>query len=145
MLDGNSSHVLATGLAITKNRIHFLATFDSLEYLRRGGRISKGKFFIGSLLGIHPLISLIGGRVAPAGSTLNRKKALDRLYNFAAGFRNVEKIGIAHAACPEDAEALMARINKSFPNAEIHSSRLTPVMGAHTGPGLVLVTVLGDK
>jgi len=142
---GASLQEVVQAVEENKDRVHFLATFDTLEYLRRGGRISKGRYFFGSLLGIHPMITFREGRVVPAGSALNRKKAIDHLFRFAAERRNVEKICISHAACPGDAEALRVRIQEKFPYTEIYSTRLTPVMGTHTGPGLLLVTVLGDK
>jgi DegV family protein with EDD domain len=126
-------------------RVDFLSAFDTLEYLRRGGRIGRAQAFLGSLLHINPLITLREGVVEPAGRTRSRAKAIDRLYEFAAGYKNIEEMAVENTACPEDAEALQERLSAIFPKERIHRSRMTPVIGTHTGPGLLLVVVLGDK
>jgi DegV family protein with EDD domain len=126
-------------------RVDFLAAFDTLEYLRRGGRIGRAQAFLGALLKINPLITLKDGVVEPAGRARSRAKAIDRLYEFAAGYANIEEMVVEDTACPEEAEALMERLGAIFPKERIYRSRMTPVIGTHTGPGLLLVGVLGDK
>jgi DegV family protein with EDD domain len=126
-------------------RVDFLAVFDTLEYLKRGGRIGRAQAFLGSLLRINPLISLKGGLVEPAGRTRSRAKAIDCLYEFAAGYTNIEEMAVEDTACPDEAEALQERLGAIFPKERIYRSRMTPVIGTHTGPGLLLVGVMGDK
>jgi len=126
-------------------RAGFLAAFDTLEYLRRGGRIGKAQAFLGSMLRINPLITLKDGLVEPAGRTRSRTRAIDRLYDFAAGYSHIEEMAVGNTACPEEAEALYERLGAIFPRERIYRSRMTPVIGAHTGPGLLLVAVLGDR
>jgi len=126
-------------------RSDFLAAFDTLEYLRKGGRIGRAQAFLGSVLKINPLITLKGGLVEPAGRTRSRARAIDRLYEFAAGCAHIEEMAVADTACPQDAEALVERLGAIFPAGRIYRSRMTPVIGAHTGPGLLLVAVLGDR
>jgi len=126
-------------------RSDFLAAFDTLEYLRKGGRIGRAQAFLGSVLKINPLITLKAGLVEPAGRTRSRARAIDRLYEFAAGCAHIEEMAVADTACPQDAEALVERLGAIFPAGRIYRSRMTPVIGAHTGPGLLLVAVLGDR
>jgi DegV family protein with EDD domain len=126
-------------------RVDFLAAFDTLEYLRRGGRIGRAQAFLGSLLSINPLITLRDGVVEPAGRTRSRAKAIDRLYEFAAGYAKIEEMAVENTACPGDAEALVERLGDIYPKERIHRSRMSPVIGTHTGPGLLLVSVMGDK
>ncbi len=126
-------------------RTDFLCTFDTLEYLRRGGRIGAARTFLGSVLKINPMITLREGVVVPAGRTRSRKQAMDRLYEFVAGYRLIEELAVENTACPEEAQALLQRLGSLFPVERIHCSKMTPVIGAHTGPGLLLVAVLGDK
>jgi DegV family protein with EDD domain len=126
-------------------RVDFLAVFNTLEYLRRGGRIGRAQAFLGSLLRINPLITLKDGVVEPAGRTRSRAKAIDCLYEFAADYANIEEMAVEDTACPEEAEALRERLGAIFPSERIYRSRMTPVIGTHTGPGLLLVVVLGDK
>ena len=126
-------------------RADLLATFDTLEYLRRGGRIGRAQAFLGSMLKVHPLITLKDGVVEPAGRTRSRAQAIERLYSFATSYASIEEIAIEDSACPNEAEALVERLNSKFPKERIYRSKMTPVIGTHTGPGLLLVTILGDK
>ena len=126
-------------------RVDFLSTFDTLEYLRRGGRIGKAQAFLGSILKVNPLITLRDGVVEPVGRTRSRARAIERLYEFAMGYSYIEEIAVGDTACPEEAEALVEQLSAKFPKERIHRSKMTPVMGTHTGPGLLLVGVLGDR
>ncbi len=129
----------------TMPRVDFLAAFDTLEYLKRGGRIGKAQAFLGSILRVNPLITLKDGVVEPAGRTRSRAKAIERLYNFAMDYSRIEEIAVEDAACPDDAELLVERLSPKFPKERVYRSKTTPVIGTHTGPGLLLIAVLGDK
>ena len=126
-------------------RSEIRAAFDTLEYLQRGGRIGKAQALMGSVLKVNPIITLKDGLVEPAGRTRSRAKAIDALYDFAAGYKKLEEVAVEDAACPTDADALTERLGRIFPKERIYRSRTTPVIGTHTGPGLLLVAVLGDK
>ena len=126
-------------------RTALLASFDTLKYLQRGGRIGAAKVLLGSLLQINPLITLRDGLVAPAGRVRSRAKAMSALLEFAQSFASIEELAVGHGACPEDAEALIERLGAVFPKERIWRSNTTPVIGAHTGPGLLLVSALGDR
>jgi len=129
----------------TISRVDFRAAFDTLEYLKRGGRIGKAQAFLGSMLNINPIITLKGGVVEPAGRTRSRAKAIDYLYDFAMSYSYIEEMVVEDAACPDDAELLVERLGSKFPKERIYRSKTTPVIGTHTGPGLLLVAILGDK
>jgi len=126
-------------------RVDFLATLDTLEYLKRGGRIGKAQALMGSMLKINPLITLQDGVVEPAGRTRSRAKAIERLYNFVMSYSHIEETAVEDAACPDDAEALVERLSSKFSRERIYRSKTTPVIGTHTGPGLLAVAVLGDR
>lgn len=126
-------------------RAEMRAAFDTLEFLQRGGRIGKAQALLGSLLKINPLVTLKDGVVEPAGRTRSRAKAIDRLYKFAASYAHIEELAIEGANCPDDVDYLVKRLGTIFPEECIYRSRTTPVIGTHTGPGLILVAVLGDK
>jgi len=127
------------------SRVDFLCTFDTLEYLKRGGRIGAARAFLGSMLKINPLITLRDGVVMPAGKTRSRAKAIERIFDFAKSYSRIEEIAVENTACAEEAEALVERLKDIVPGKEIYTSRMTPVIGAHTGPGLLLCVVMGDK
>jgi len=126
-------------------RVDFRAAFDTLEYLRRGGRIGRAQALLGSMLKVNPLITLKDGVVEPAGRARSRAKAMDILYDFAASYSHIEELAVEAAACPEDSDLLVERLDAIFPKERIYRTRTTPVIGTHTGPGVLLVTVLGDK
>jgi len=126
-------------------RVDIRAAFDTLEYLRRGGRIGAAQALLGSMLKVNPIITLKDGVVEPAGRTRSRTKAIDHLYNFAMSFAHIEELAVEDAACPDDAELLVERLGSKFPKERIYRSKMTPVIGTHTGPGLILVAVMGDR
>jgi DegV family protein with EDD domain len=126
-------------------RVDMLATFDSLEYLRRGGRIGRAQSFLGSMLKINPLITLRNGVVEPVGRTRSRTQAIERLYDFATSFSHIEEMAVEDTDCAEDAELLVGQLSSKFPKERIYRSKGTPVIGTHTGPGLLLVNILGDR
>ncbi len=128
-----------------KKRVDFLSTFDTLEYLHRGGRIGAAQAFMGSVLKINPLITLKDGIVAPAGRTRSRAKAVDKLCDFVGGYSSIDYIAVEHTACPEEAAQLTDRLQAMLPGQTIYVSKMTPVIGVHTGPGLLLVAVMGNK
>jgi DegV family protein with EDD domain len=139
---------LAEVIAVARKNIprsDFLAAFNTLEYLRKGGRIGRAQAFLGSMLRINPLITLKDGLVEPAGRTRSRARAIDQLYEFAAHYAHIEEMAVGDTACPQDAGVLVERLGAIFPAERIYRSRMTPVIGAHTGPGLLLVAILGDR
>jgi DegV family protein with EDD domain len=126
-------------------RAEIRAAFDTLEYLKRGGRIGRAAALMGSMLKVNPIVALKDGVVEPVGRARSRAKAIDLLYDFAAGYTNIEEMAVEGGNCPEDVDNLVERLGAVFPRERIYRSRATPVIGAHTGPGLLLVAVLGDK
>ena len=129
----------------TVPRVDFLAAFDTLEYLKRGGRIGKAQAFLGSILRVNPLITLRDGVVEPAGRTRSRAKAIERLYNFVMSYSYIEEMAVEDTATPDEAEMLVERLSFKFPKERIYRSKMTPAIGTHTGPGLLLVAILGDR
>lgn len=126
-------------------RVDMRAAFDTLEYLRRGGRIGAAQALLGAVLRIHPLITLKNGLVEPAGRTRSRARAIEHLYRFAAEYKRIEEMAVEEAACPSDADILVEKLGDIFPKERIYRTKTTPVIGAHTGPGLLLVALMGDK
>jgi fatty acid-binding protein DegV len=97
------------------------------------------------MLRVNPIIMLKDGKVEPAGRARSRAKAMDVLYDFAASYSKIEGLAVEDAACPEDGDLLAKRLGAIFPFERILRTRTTPVIGTHTGPGLLLLAVLGDK
>lgn len=133
---------------ITKNnisRVDVRMAFDTLEYLKRGGRIGKATAFLGSLLRVHPVLTLKEGEVHPVKQERSRAKAIDHLYNFAMSFSHIDELAVEDATTPEEADRLADRLGTKFPRERIYRTKVSPVIGAHVGPHVIGVSVLGDR
>lgn len=123
------------------SRTRLLVMVDTLEYLAKGGRIGKAQAFLGSLLGVKPLITLRDGELHPYERARTRRRGLDRLAEFAGDQGPVESLAVLHGTTPQDAQALLDRLASLCPREQSHLARYGPVIGTHIGPGAVGVAV----
>jgi len=119
--------------------------FDTLEYLKKGGRIGAGQAFLGSILKLNPILCLKDGEVYPISRERSRAKAIESLYNYTSGFSNVDAIAVEDATTPDEADALSLRLKANFPGKPIYRSKVGAVMGTHVGPSIIAVSIIGDK
>ncbi|MFD8423632.1 DegV family protein [Streptomyces sp. NPDC059466] len=113
---------------------------DTLDYLRRGGRIGAAQALLGSALAVKPLLQLDGGRIELLEKVRTASKAIARLEEIVAERAGSAQVDIAvhHLAAPERASALADRLRARVPGlADLHVSEVGAVIGAHTGPGLL--------
>ncbi len=126
--------------ALTRSLIYV----DTLEHLRRGGRIGAAATLLGSALMVKPLLELRDGRLAPLEKVRTSSRALARLEELAvteAGERRVD-LGVQHLAAAGRAESLAARLRDRIPNVQdTYVGEVGPVIGAHVGPGMLGVVV----
>ncbi|MEU5090254.1 DegV family protein [Streptomyces sp. NPDC021356] len=117
---------------------------DTLDYLRRGGRIGAAQALLGSALAVKPLLQLQDGRIELLEKVRTASRAIARLEEIAAECASGPGIDIAvhHLAAPDRAAALADRLRARVPGlADLHVSEVGAVIGAHTGPGLLGVVV----
>jgi DegV family protein with EDD domain len=124
------------------DRIHIRACFDTLEYLRRGGRIGKAQALLGTLLKVHPILGVEDGETIPIGRERSRAKGLDWLYSYVKGFSRIEALAVEHATTPDEAEALAERLAKIFPKDQIYMTRVGAAIGTHVGPHVIAVCLI---
>jgi len=117
-----------------RDRQRVLATLDTLEYLRKGGRIGGAQALLGSMLSIKPVISVEDGAVEQAGKVRTRSKALRFIADRIPA--DVEVLSVLHAGAP-DLDDFMAMISGSTAGAEVVVGHIGPVVGVHTGPRVV--------
>ncbi|MCX4823010.1 DegV family protein [Streptomyces sp. NBC_01142] len=113
---------------------------DTLDYLRRGGRIGSAQALLGSALAVKPLLQLDGGRIEMLEKVRTASKAIARLEEIVADCAGTGSVDIAvhHLAAPERAAALAERLRARVPGlVDLHVSEVGAVIGAHTGPGLL--------
>lgn len=120
---------------------------DTLEYLRRGGRVGAAAAFVGSALAVKPILRIEHGRVTPYERVRTAGKALSRLEELAvdaAGSTPVD-VAVAHLASPDRgatlAERLGERLAAGLEGRPVHLGEIGAVLGAHVGPGMVAVVV----
>jgi DegV family protein with EDD domain len=113
---------------------------DTLEFLHRGGRIGGAQRFIGSALGLKPILALKDGRVEGVERIRTKSKAHDRILELVVeqvkGKSNI-RVATLHANAPEDAETLLAKVNEQINPMENILTEVSPVVGNHAGPGTV--------
>lgn len=119
-------------------RVYYI--LDTLEYLRKGGRIGKVAGMIGEFLHLKPVISVNAeGEYFTYCKAKGRRKSIEKLVEIiekAVQEREIN-LGVVHGGAPQEFELLVKRF-KQFPNIrEITASQITPVLGVHTGPGLL--------
>jgi DegV family protein with EDD domain len=117
---------------------------DTLEHLRRGGRIGSAAAVLGSALAVKPVLHVQDGRVVPLEKVRTTARALNRLVQRAveAAGEGPVSVAVHHLAAPEKAERLAAEIRERLPQLrELHVSELGAAIGAHVGPGAVGIVV----
>ena len=131
--------------ASNMSRVQIRLAFDTLEYLKRGGRIGKARALLGSMLGINPILGIKDGEVFPFGRERSRAKAIDRLYKFVAGYSQIDELAVEDATTPDEADELAERLGAKFPKERIYRSKVSPVIGTNVGPHVIGVAVLGER
>ena len=135
---------------VEENKLHVChwVTVDDLSHLKRGGRISGATAFVGTMLNIKPIIHVDDeGRLVNVGKCRGRKAAMEhiasKLGETGEGFDN-STVFVAHGDCPEDAAALEKILKEKYGVKEVITGYVGPVIGAHTGPGVLVVFFMGS-
>ena len=124
------------------SRVEIRMAFDTLEYLKRGGRIGTAQAFFGSVLNINPILGIRDGITQGFTKVRSRSKAIDYLCDFIMSFSDIEEIAIEEAATPDEAEILAERISAKVNHQSIYRMKVSPVIGTHVGPHVLGVGVL---
>ncbi len=136
---GMNFEELITWIESHKRRIAHLFTVEDLEFLKRGGRISEGTAFIGSLLQIKPILHIIEeGKLTALGKVKGRKKAMRYLVDMVKKEwigEEVPELFIAHGDCEDEALTLKKMLLEENQNLHIDLFCIGAVIGSHTGPG----------
>ena len=124
-------------------------TVDDLDTLKRGGRINAATAFVGTMLNIKPMIHVSDeGKLVNYAKCRGRKAAMEHIVDAfckKSGSQDNETVFIGHGDCPEDAKALEAMLKAKAPQVKnVYTGYVGPVIGAHTGPGVLVLFFLGD-
>jgi DegV family protein with EDD domain len=125
-----------------------LFAVSTLEFLHRGGRISGSQAFLGTMLKLKPILEVRDGKIEPAGKVRTMSKATDKVIEIMKskiGNQTPVRIAIQHANALEEAKKFLIKVNGSFPQGDIVEAVIadvSPVIGTHTGPGVVGVAYM---
>ena len=135
-------------IELLKHRVCHLFMVEDLMYLKRGGRVSAASAMIGTALGIRPILVIDEvGKLTVVGKQRGQKKAISDLlarYSRTRG-SDIQAVSIVHADAPDTAARLVEGVKSLNPAAEITCCMLSPIIGAHTGPGMAAVIYFGDR
>ena len=126
------------------SRTHVFGALDTLENLKKGGRIGGAQALLGSLLSIKPILDISTGRVEEAGKQRTRKKALESLRDKVAQAGAIEHVSVHHGFAP-DVEEMLALLDPIVPRADVRVGVIGPVIGTHGGPRVMGVTWLASR
>jgi DegV family protein with EDD domain len=112
---------------------------NTLHYLLKGGRITKAKALVGTLLKVKPILKTHEGELIQAGMTRSYTRGIEKLFEFVRDYPNLKEVAIAHSTVPQEAETLKRRIASIIDEKRIQMSRLGAGLGVHGGPGTLIV------
>jgi DegV family protein with EDD domain len=136
---GADLHGAVAAARETMPRVGFFFALETLTYLHRGGRVPAIAEWVGRALRLHPILIGRDGDVAVLGAGRTRRQVMERMLvelEQRAGSRSVE-VAVCHADAVEAAQEFRRAIAARFNCSELFTVEFTPVMGAHTGPGVV--------
>ncbi len=122
----------------TRERLRMWFAIDTLEYLRKGGRIGAARAWMGSALQIKPILTL-EDEITPVERVRTRRRVFDRLVQYAEELKEEGRDAwvVQHIRDPENAQRLVERCREVMGSEPLFVSEIGPVIGAHTGPGLL--------
>jgi len=121
----------------TRKRLHVFAALDTMNNLRRSGRVPAAVAILGGMLNIKPMIELTNGEVKAVAAVRTTKQANERMLNFLLQLGPLERLAVLHtgteARAREFLNAVMQKASQSVPR-DILMVNVTPVIGTHVGP-----------
>lgn len=143
---GTNDEVYDAAVESLKDTSNFFYV-DTLEFLRRGGRIGAARALVGTALAVKPILHIQDGRILPLEKVRTAVKAIARLKALAVEAANSIEgevmVAVHHLAAPERADQLRSELEAEIPGAsEVVMSEVGAVLGAHVGPGMLAVIVV---
>jgi DegV family protein with EDD domain len=135
---GADTDAVVTRTRAARRALRIWFCLDTLEYLRRGGRIGKAQAWLGGTLKIKPILSL-EYEIVPVERVRTAGRAFERMVRYAEELHAAGSDGwvVQHIQAPEQAERLIERCREIFDSEPVFTSEVGPVIGTYTGPGLI--------
>lgn len=133
LANGENFETILSLLGSVRERVRVVAMLDTLEYVRRSGRVSWARANIGNLFQVKAFVEIQAGKVLSLGETRTRHKGVERLKVFLARLGNLEKLAILHTNAENDALQFLQSIDIPLVHKP-YIINVTPVIGTHVGP-----------
>jgi DegV family protein with EDD domain len=135
---GATAEAVVDRVAESREALRMWFAIDTLEYLRKGGRIGSARAWLGSALQIKPILTL-EDEITPVERVRTRRRVFERLVQYAEELRDAGRDAwvVQHIRDPENAQRLVERCREVMGSDPVFVSEIGPVIGAHTGPGLL--------
>lgn len=130
--EGKTSKEIETEINKTKEKEKIYLTVDSLDYLQKGGRLSKLGSVVGNLLRIKPIIGITDGELDLSEKVRGKKQVLTKMVDLIP--EDAQKVAICHILAIEEANSIKEKILNKYPNIEVFIEELGPTVGCHLGP-----------
>jgi DegV family protein with EDD domain len=143
-IEGKSMEEILVALDDITPRTFVAASLDTLDYLRRSGRMNAFMTGLGSLLQLKPILTMKNG-LPDSERVRTAAKAENRLVQMLEEYQPIERFALVHTNAPEEADAFHSRIVELIPDRDVYSMDITPVIGAHLGPGAVGFALISKK
>ncbi|HLO12626.1 MAG TPA: DegV family protein, partial [Pseudoneobacillus sp.] len=146
-MNNASKQDILNDVRFRSEHMEHLFTVEDLDYLAKGGRVSKASAFLGGLLNIKPILNVEDGKLVPIEKIRGKKKVLRRIIeimNERGANMGEQTIGISHADNEELAQEMRAMIEEEFHPKEVYISNIGSAIGAHTGAGTISIFFLNQ-
>ncbi len=142
--EGKSSDEILAALAQIIPRSFVTARLDTLDFMRRSGRLNRIMSGIGSILQLKPILTMKLGQ--PRSERVRTKERAEaRLVQMLQEFQPIERFALVHTNAPKEAEEFHVKITHLIPPGEVFSMDITPVIGTHIGPGAVGFAIIAKS
>ncbi len=142
--EGAELNAVVAAARDARKRLELWFCLDTLEYLRRGGRIGAARAMLGTALSVKPILTF-GTEITPVGRVRTRRRALERMAAYLEELRDRGATAwiVQHAQAAEDAETLVSEGAAIFGVAPLFCTQVGPVLGTHLGSGVLVGGIVG--
>ena len=130
---------LADMAKTTAKKTNVYVAMDTMEFLKRGGRIGKARAMLGSILNIKPIITTDNGEIVPHSRARTIKKAISSMINDMGDKNQIVEVAVLHSTTPDLAKDVLTQIDAQNLNNPGTITEIGPVVGTHAGPGCLAI------
>lgn len=134
MINGGTFEIVLEAAQRARENVRLIALIDTLEFLKRSGRVSWLTAGLGNLLRVKIILELLDGVVNRLGQVRTRNKGIEQLQTIAESWGKLDRLAVPHSASAEDAGAFAEKLRKLCPRPPV-ITEVTTAIGAHIGPG----------